>query len=60
MIANWLIKIPLAMLFALLMNLETDGVWLAITLSIFAELAILYLWYRKRKWLYRGMAIRVQ
>ncbi len=59
-IANWLIKIPLAMLFALLMNLETDGVWLAITLSIFAELAILYLWYRKRKWLYRGMAIRVQ
>ncbi len=60
LVANWLIKIPLAMLFALLMDLETDGVWLAITISIFAELGILYLWYRKRDWLYRGMAVRVQ
>jgi len=60
LIANWLIKIPLAVFFTMFLNLETDGVWLAITLSIFAELAILYLWYRRREWLYRGMATRVQ
>ncbi len=60
LVANWLIKIPLAMLFSLFMNLETDGVWMAITLSIFAELGILFLWYRKRDWLYRGMATRVE
>ncbi len=60
LVANWLIKIPLAMLFALILNLEVNGVWLAITLSIFAELGFLFLWYRKRDWLYRGMAYRVQ
>lgn len=60
LIANWLIKIPLALSFALLLGLETDGVWLAITLSIFAELGILLFWYRKREWLYRGMRARLR
>jgi len=57
LIANWLVKIPLAMLLAIVFNLETDGVWLAITLSIFAELGIISIWYRRRDWIYRDSGV---
>ncbi len=60
LIANWLIKIPLAFLLAIPLNLATDGVWLAITLSIFAELGLLLIWYRRRDWLYRDIRVRAQ
>lgn len=50
-IANWLIKIPLALLFSVPLNLETDGVWLAITISIFAEFGLLLYWYLRKEWL---------
>ncbi len=55
--ANWLIKIPLALLFSMTLKLDTDGVWLAITLSIFAEWGLLLLWYRRREWLYREIKV---
>ena len=58
LIANWLVKIPVAMLLSLVFGLETDGVWLAITLSIFAELGIITIWYRKREWMYRKAGLR--
>ncbi|MFO7952062.1 MAG: MATE family efflux transporter [Bacillota bacterium] len=57
LIANWLVKIPLAMLLAIVFDLETDGVWLAIGLSIFAELGIISIWYRRRDWIYRDSGI---
>ncbi len=60
LIANWLIKIPLAFLLAIPLNLATDGVWLAITLSIFAELGLLLIWYRRRDWLYRDIRVQAQ
>ncbi len=48
-IANWIVKIPLALLLSLVLNLDTNGVWMAISLSIFAELGILLFWYRYRE-----------
>lgn len=50
--ANWLVKIPLAFLLSIPLNMETNGVWLAITISIFAEMGFLYIWFRRRDWLY--------
>jgi len=58
LIANWLVKIPVAILLSLVFGLETDGVWLAISLSIFAELGIITIWYRKREWIYRDAGLR--
>lgn len=57
LIANWLIKIPLAFFLAIPLNMETDGVWLAITASIFAEMGLLLIWYRRREWLYREIKV---
>ena len=57
LIANWLIKIPLAFFLAMPLNMETDGVWLAITISIFAEMGLLLFWYRRRAWLYREIKV---
>jgi len=57
LIANWLIKIPLAFFLAMPLNMETDGVWLAITVSIFAEMGLLLFWYRRRKWLNREIKV---
>ena len=48
LIANWVVKIPLALLFSLLLDLNSNGVWWAISLSVFAELGILLFWYRTR------------
>ncbi len=59
LIANWLVKIPLALFFSLFLNLETNGVWLAITVSIFAEMLLLYCWFRRREWLYREVRVEV-
>jgi len=58
--ANWLIKLPLALLLSLYLNMDTNGVWLAITVSIFAELGILFLWFRKREWLYAENIVQYQ
>jgi len=52
LISNWLIKIPLALFLAIPLNLETNGVWLAITISIFAEFGLLLTWYLRKEWLY--------
>jgi len=41
LVANWLIKMPLAYLLALPLNLGTDGVWWSISISVLAELLIL-------------------
>ena len=51
LIANWLIKIPVALILSVPFNLETNGVWLAITLSIFAEFGLLLSWYLRKEWL---------
>ncbi len=60
LVANWLVKIPLALLLSIPLNMETDGVWLAITVSIFAELGLLYLWYRRREWLYIDQGVKLK
>jgi len=59
LVANWLIKIPFALLFSLLFNLGTDGVWLAISVSIMAEMLMLWMWFRRRDWLYREVRVQV-
>ncbi len=60
LVANWLVKIPLALLLSIHLNMDTNGVWLAITISIFAELGILLLWFRRREWLYRDIRVQLR
>ncbi len=57
LIANWIIKIPLAYLLALPLGLNTNGVYWAITASIVAELILLVIWYRRRGWLHREIRV---
>ena len=57
LVANWIIKIPLAYLLALPLGLSTNGVWWAITASIVTELILLTIWYRRRGWLHREIRV---
>ncbi|MGB4183651.1 MAG: hypothetical protein WBK41_09650, partial [Dethiobacteria bacterium] len=57
LVANWLIKMPLAYLLALPLNLGTDGVWWSISISVLAELLILLAWYRRSDWSRREIRI---
>ncbi len=55
--ANWVLKLPLAYLLALPLNLGTDGIWWAISISVLAELLILLPWYRRGDWSRREIRI---
>lgn len=53
LVANWLIKLPAALLFAYALGLGVLGVWLGIGISIVAEAVIIGVGYHRRRWLYK-------
>lgn len=50
LVGNWAVKIPLAILLTTLIPLGSDGVWLAIGISVAAEAGIMAVWFGKGKW----------
>ncbi len=55
--ANWVIKLPAAYILALPLNLGTNGIWWAITISVVAELLILLPWYLRGGWARREIRV---
>ncbi|MCX6843163.1 MAG: MATE family efflux transporter [candidate division WOR-3 bacterium] len=53
LVSNWLIKIPVALLFARVFGLGVIGVWLGIGASIVIEAAILAVGYYRGRWLHK-------
>lgn len=50
MVANVVLKLPLAYLLAKVFNLGTIGVWISISLSVVIEALILFIYFRMNKW----------
>lgn len=50
LIANWVIKVPLAYFFAARLNLGSNWVWIAISISVIVEVLIVSIWYLKGNW----------
>jgi putative MATE family efflux protein len=50
LIGNWMVKIPLAYLLTQYFNMSENGVWLAISISVVAEAAVMSFWFKKGKW----------
>lgn len=57
LVANWVIKLPVAYILALPLNLGTNGIWWAISISVMAELLILLPWYRRGGWSRREIRV---
>ena len=55
--ANWMIKLPIAYLLAMPLNLGTDGIWWSVSLSVLVELLILLPWYRRGRWAHREIRV---
>lgn len=53
LVANWGFKLPFAMIFSQVLGWGSNGVWLAISLSVIVEAAIIIFWFRKGKWKYK-------
>lgn len=49
LIANWVVKIPVAYILSRA-GMNSDGVWIAISVSIIAEVAVVYTLFRRGKW----------
>ncbi|MGL5313854.1 MAG: MATE family efflux transporter, partial [Peptostreptococcaceae bacterium] len=49
-IANVILKVPIAYLLAIVFNMGSNGVWIAIALSVVIEAIIIIYYYRKDKW----------
>lgn len=56
LVANWLVKIPLAALLARWAGLGTTGVWLGIGISVVVEAVILAAGYYSGRWQHRKVA----
>jgi len=52
-IANWLVKIPLAVVFARFTSLGVNGVWLGIGVSVLVEAVVLAIGYYSYRWQHR-------
>ncbi len=50
LIANWPFKLGMAYFFGFIWPGTLNGIWLAISLSVFIETALLYYWYKKPGW----------
>jgi Na+-driven multidrug efflux pump len=48
-LANWVVKIPLAYLFSSL-GMNSDGVWIAIAVSVVAEALVVWILFRRGMW----------
>ncbi len=49
LVGNWLVKIPLAYVLSRT-TLGTDGIWIAIAASVFAETMVVWYYFRKGNW----------
>lgn len=56
-ISNWLVKLPMAAVGALVFHLPVDIIWWAITASIVVEWLMLYVWQRKGNWMDREIQV---
>ncbi len=56
-VGNWMIKLPCALLLALVLDLGVGGVWWAINASIIAELGMLIYYYRRGAWFKKEIRI---
>jgi putative MATE family efflux protein len=50
LIANVVLKLPIAYILAKSLNMGTNGVWIAVALSVVIEAAIIVFYFRKGKW----------
>lgn len=50
LVANVVLKLPIAYILAKTLNMETRGVWIAVALSVVIEAAIIIFYFRKGKW----------
>ena len=48
--ANWAVKVPLAYIFAGRLDLGSNWVWIAISLSVIVEVLMVSSWYAKGRW----------
>lgn len=51
LLANWVVKLPLAYLLALTWGVGVNGVWWAMFVSLLFESAAMYVWYRRGRWM---------
>jgi putative MATE family efflux protein len=51
-LANWVVKLPLAYLFAILLGAGVEGIWWAMAISIVFESGALLAWYRRDRWIH--------
>ncbi len=51
-VANWIIKLPLAYALAVPAGYGVQGVWWAMFFSLIFDSAAIYLWYRRGKWIH--------
>ena len=49
-VGNWAVKIPLAYLLTSAFDMDANGVWLAISLSVVVESLIVAAWFARGKW----------
>ena len=51
-VANWVIKLPLAYLMAVPWDLGVEGVWWAMFISLVFESGATYIWYARDRWVH--------
>lgn len=51
-VSNWVIKLPLAYLLAILLGVGVEGIWWAMAVSIVFESSALWVWYRRDRWMH--------
>jgi len=49
-IANVVLKLPIAYILAKTFNMGTNGVWIAVSLSVVIEAAIIVIYYKTNRW----------
>lgn len=50
LVGNWVVKIPLAYLLTSVFFMDSNGVWLAIGISVVVEALIVIVWFGRGKW----------
>jgi Na+-driven multidrug efflux pump len=50
LVGNWVIKIPLAYMLTTVFHMDSNGVWIAIGLSVIVESVVLAIWFGRGKW----------
>lgn len=50
LVANWCFKLPIAYIFAKVLDMGANWVWLAISISVFVEAVVIIAWFKKGRW----------